>query len=416
MRVLTLTLLLTSLLFANEDSLLVEDSLLISDFNSQDEVVVVDTSLNSPQPDSALVDSAVESESDSSLVQDSLEQDTTQDDSSKTTKLVAPKNQFSIGASWAFGSNPLIELWVKGEEAKKDSVEQKLTDMEYNGDNAFSVKTNHLQEPTTHKIAFPISLGYQRTLSDKNSLSLLSDYQFMNKISIYNMYDIDKGDSTKLFESQAVLSHHSITVRTLFSHSFDTSYFSINGVDKSGISLGAGFTPFSTYIDKRVQSGTSSEKRVITGVGAVWEINVFTEKRLADFSQLLFSIGYSGSYQSGFDNSRELFPNIPESFYNSKGKITFLENCLRISVHLLFGKQERVEIEDELEDIKSIDNLEGNVEGKEDKEELKILDDLDKINSDDRPEDLKDIELEEEDLKSGDNPELLEDEEIVNEG
>lgn len=261
----------------------------------------------------------------------STEVDTTQD------SVLSPiENGFILGVRWGFTTSDVFNDWVNHQKSYKAEVDEILKDMGYR------IQSRWLQEPETQSVCFPVTIGHFHRIDSAKSITSGASYSFRRQRSVFHVLE----DSTEnlLFESSSRLSHHQIELFSSFQHRFNPEYFSLTGVDATGIDLGAGIIPLSVFALKSESTNDFMNREVATfGAGVSWHLGVFAEKQITGNLLTRFFFNYHGSYHWGFKNHDELFSLDPVNTW-TKSTLTFVENFFELGfLFAIQGKKDEKE-------------------------------------------------------------------------
>lgn len=263
----------------------------------------------------------IEHEQVSDSIQQSPMLTSTQVDSTNDT-LTPVESGFVFGARWGFTTSDIFNDWVNHQKSYKAQADESLKDMGY------KIQSRWLQEPETQSICFPFTLGYFHRIDSVKSVTSGASYSFRRQRSVFQIEE----DSTEnlLFESSSRLSHHQIELFSSFQYCFNPEYFSLTGVDATGIDMGGGIIPLSCFVLKSESTNEFMKREVPAfGAGVSWQLGVFAEKQITQNFMTRFFFNYHGSYHWGFKNHDELFSLDPVNTWD-ESTLTFVENFFEL--------------------------------------------------------------------------------------
>lgn len=227
-----------------------------------------------------------------------------------------------LGVRWGFTTSDIFNDWVNHQKSYKAEADEILKDMGY------KIQSRWLQEPETQSVCFPFTMGYFHRIDSLRSVTSGGSYSFRRQRSVFQIVE----DSTEnlLFESTSRLSHHQIELFSSFQYRFNPEYFSLTGVDATGIDIGAGIIPLSCFVLKSESTNEFMEREAATfGAGVSWQLGVFAEKQITANFMTRFFFNYHGSYHWGFKNHDELFSLDPVNTWD-ESTLTFVENFFEL--------------------------------------------------------------------------------------
>lgn len=279
-------------------------------------------------------------------VQDSVAQsfknDTTaerSDSSEAPEELIPIENGFLIGARWAFSNSEVFQGWVTQQKTFKTDMDQ------YFKDRGYKYTSSWLREPDGQSITFPFTLGYFHSFNKTVAMNAGVSYAFRFQRSVFLIEE----DSTDviLFENNARVTHQQAEIHAGVQYRFNKEYFSVTGVDETGIEAGIGFIPFSMFAVNSSSTDPNQNRRAFShGIGATWLLGVFTEKQFSQSLLMKFFFNYHGSYHYGFENRDELFNLGSPSEWEYKNH-DFVESFFQLGASFIINRSNTKDENDE---------------------------------------------------------------------
>ncbi|MDR0304341.1 MAG: hypothetical protein LBH98_06190, partial [Chitinispirillales bacterium] len=198
------------------------------------------------------------------------------------------------------------------------------------------IRQNWFQPATASGVSFYFETGVSLNLDSKSSLNIGAGYSFNRMKSIYKIEN--SFDSIQILKTVSRLSNNSFSLSADYKIGFDSSYFSIKGVDKAGFIGGAAFV-LSRYSERDTiysEFVQFSNKRYekYDGLGGSVKTGLFAQKNIGKSSIFEYSIGYMFIAVNGYDGfwQREFYGNNSDN----DGKILSISNLFILSFSLIF--------------------------------------------------------------------------------
>ena len=185
-------------------------------------------------------------------------------------------------------------------------------------------------------VSFYLETGISVNIDNRMSLEFGGGYAFNQMRSVYSIEN--SIDSTEVLKITSRLLSNAFSFSTNYKVCFDSTYFSINGIDNAGFFAGAAFI-LSRYSEHDTVNSLDlqySEKnyRKHDGFGGSGKIGLFAQKNIGKNSIFEYSIGYLFTATIGYDE----FWNRKFYWENTKGseKILSIANSFILSFTLIF--------------------------------------------------------------------------------
>ena len=155
--------------------------------------------------------------------------------------------------------------------------------------------------------AFNFEAGAVLNISEKSTLNFGGGFSFDRMRANYGL--VNRVDSARVLRSTSSLTNNSFSFTLGVTRSFDTAYFSIDGVETVGVYSSAAFL-FSRYFerdeiiieDSRFSDFAMSRRKKHSGAGTAGRIGLFAEQKAGERSLFRYSIGYIIRVASGFED------------------------------------------------------------------------------------------------------------------
>jgi hypothetical protein len=259
--------------------------------------------------------------------------DTAAADTSVDTVLEKPKK-----ISWYFSVSPRVGAdkiqkeysdFLKGREDSLFSSVRKIEEFRF-------ARQDFLQPAVASGVLFYIETGICANLNSKTSIEVGGGYSFNRMRYIYK---IEHGeDSVQVLKAVSRLSKNEILFSANYKIGFDSSYFSIKGVDKAGFVGAAAFvlsrySEYDTIYCEKLPQFSQERRGKYDGFGGSVKAGLFAQKNIAKNSIFEYSIGYVFAATNGYNGfwNRKFYGN------NSKnnGEILVISNLFILSFSLI---------------------------------------------------------------------------------
>ena len=270
----------------------------------------------------------------------------------------------SISVAWSFGSSEMVGSWKQAQERYQKDVEDIFDSIV---DSTSHLQLVSLEQPTNQAISFPLSVGYLFRLSNRLAIHSVASYGYQGKKTSFllNEYITSPPDSSgrtfvtdtiEVYRYKTHLQHHLVSVGAQVEYLIVPDYFSVDRVARVGVTAGAQYIPLSLYLSNT--ENQSPEKNFTTskyvsakGMGVGWDFAVFGEKELSKNSAGRLTVGYTGSYSTGFEGYEDLSQSTPSadgSFPPPRTQTTSdALHMFKLNFTLLVGSKKGVEADDE---------------------------------------------------------------------
>ena len=252
-------------------------------------------------------------------------------DSSQLDTIDAIEKGLILGVKWGFANSSVFKSWGSRQRGVKDSLEKDLKDSSYH------FKGSWQQEPQNQSITFPLTVGYFKMIDSSRSFTLRGSYIFRRDKAVFSATQ-DSTDET-LYSYENGLYNHQFELFGTIDFRFNKSYFSIQGVRNSGVSLGLGIIPLDIFKAKFESTTNAIDNKsvVSSGIGGSWHVAFFSEKQSSNSLATRLFVNYHGSVHYGFSNYNELIFSDHSSSSNST---TFVENFYELgAIFIIKGKR-----------------------------------------------------------------------------
>lgn len=250
--------------------------------------------------------------------------------------------------SWYISMSPLIGV----DNVQKEYTQflKRRADTLYNQARRKEGKSNFtpkwFQPAAASGVSFHLETGISLNVNENSAVAVGGGYSFNRMKSVYvideyifdSSYVPAKADSSQALKAVSILANNTFSISTTFKTVFDTSYFSINGVDAAGF-YGKGMFLYSLYsqrdtVSSRFDEFADKRRESYAGFGGGASVGLFARKKLASRSVFEYSIGYLFSAVVGYDD----FWDRKFLWENNKkiGEIRSVSNMLIMSLSLFF--------------------------------------------------------------------------------
>ena len=192
------------------------------------------------------------------------------------------------------------------------------------------------QPATATGVSFCLETGVFTKLNEKSSVGVGVGYAFSQMRAVYAIENTR--DSMQVLRMRSLLVNNTLSLSTNYKVAFDTSYFSIKGIDYAGFYAGGAFL-LSRYFERdtissQIEELAENRRKNYDGFGGSGRVGLFAQQKIGRNSLFEYSIGYLFSITTGYEGfwDREFYW---ENDKNS-GKITSVSNALELSFSLIF--------------------------------------------------------------------------------
>ncbi len=263
--------------------------------------------------------------------------DTLPKDSTPAIVLKPIYQGFLLGARWSFTSSDVFSDWMNQQKTYQESVASLLK-----MDEATKyVSVKWLMKPETQSFSFPLSLGYFHRIDSLKSITLEASYGFRRQRAVFSA--LSDTISISLFDNISKIDNHQTELLFAYQYRFNPEYFSVTGIEATGITLSAGAIPLSYF---SVQTTSTNElfqrSESMLGFGGSWGVGLFTEKQMSERFLAQFFFNYHGTMTYGFSNKNNMF-KLSSTDEVLREKSTMNENLFELGVHAIISKKSRAD-------------------------------------------------------------------------
>jgi hypothetical protein len=323
---------------------LLPDSGATGDFPPPEKPLFVPDSVEQPEIDPDTITIAPESDSTSVLL--SVPYDDTATGVVPESRMLEPDTSYrfwsdpfrGVGIGWSLGGMPIYELWQGGLIDQASGLPA-FTDWV----DSIPIRFNEITAPDEYHTAFPIGVTLVPVVSENRYSAIDLDFQFMTKTQELSWesdsISVDFWNRTRklrYFDGAIGLTTH-LGIRP--------RYFSVKGVDRTSLLLGASFCPLSAVWILREDTSpfldtAYSATNMYYGLGASWKAGISTLRQTSPGRGLEIGTMYTGFWRGSYTGERDLIrgllnPRDPNAF----DVVRFVTHRFHLYVRLLFGKK-----------------------------------------------------------------------------
>ncbi|MCL2845628.1 MAG: hypothetical protein FWE23_09320 [Chitinivibrionia bacterium] len=189
-------------------------------------------------------------------------------------------------------------------------------------------------------VSFNLETGIMLKIDERTNVNFGVGYSFDRMRAVYAIES--SRDSVQVLRATSSLINNIASITLGGSRTFDTEYFSIEGVDAAGIYGGAMFL-ISRYFERDTiitteqfeENFVSARRKNTDGIGAAGRVGLFARQRIGERSFFEYSIGYIIRVTSGFDEFWDRGWNEWETPRIAQ-RILSISNGLELSFSLIF--------------------------------------------------------------------------------
>jgi len=260
------------------------------------------------------------------------------DEIAETNKKISPYISFSP----LIGVDNIQKEYAQFLKRRADTLYNQVRKKEQNS----RFVSKWLQPAAASGVSFYFETGISLNIDEKYAATIATGYSFnrMKSVCLIDEYVQDSSfvpprtDSLQALKSISTLANNTFLISANFKAVFDTSYFSIKGMDAAGF-YGKGIFLYSLYLERdaissRFDEFAENRRESYSGFGGGASFGLFARKKLAKRSVFEYSIGYLFSMVVGYDDfwDRKFFWENPQK----ADEIRSISNSLILSLSLIF--------------------------------------------------------------------------------
>ena len=172
------------------------------------------------------------------------------------------------------------------------------------GREAYRYRQVWYQPASASGVSFALGTGIYAEINSKSALEIGAAYSFSQMRAVYGIENAV--DSTEALRMRTLLVNNTIWLSANYKMRFDSSYFSIQGVDFAGFYAGGAFM-LSRYFERdtvnsEIEIFNEQRRKNYDGIGWSGRAGIFAQRKIGRNAFFEYSLGYLFSVKIGFDD------------------------------------------------------------------------------------------------------------------